>query len=261
MANTYTTNLNLIKPEVGGDTDQWGTHLNQDLDSLDALFKADGTGTSVGLNVGTGKTLSVGGTATSSGTFTVSGTFNVTSAAAFTVASDLSLSGTGQIKVPVGTTAQRSGSPTSGMFRFNSTVAKFEGYNGTVWGAVGGGAVGGGNDELFVLNGKTVNVSYTIPSDKNAMSAGPITVDGVFSGTGSISGTTLTITDAPTGALYIGSVIAGTGVTAGTTITAFGTGTGGVGTYTVSASQTVSSTAITSAAVVTIPSGSVWTVV
>ena len=42
------------------------------------------------------------------------------------------------------------------------------------------------------------------------------------------------------------SGISGTGVTAGTTITALGTGSGGVGTYTVSASQTVSSTTITS---------------
>lgn len=66
-----------------------------------------------------------------------------------------------------------------------------------------------------------------------------------FAGTGAISGTTLTITVATSGALYVGSLLTGTGVTAGTTITAFGTGTGGTGTYTVSASQTVSSTAIT----------------
>lgn len=66
-----------------------------------------------------------------------------------------------------------------------------------------------------------------------------------FAGTGEIAGTTLTITVATSGALYVGSLLTGTGVTAGTTITAFGTGTGGTGTYTVSASQTVSSTAIT----------------
>jgi hypothetical protein len=66
-----------------------------------------------------------------------------------------------------------------------------------------------------------------------------------FVGTGAIAGTTLTITVATSGALYIGSLLTGTGVTAGTTITAFLTGTGGLGTYTVSTSQTVSSTAIT----------------
>lgn len=66
-----------------------------------------------------------------------------------------------------------------------------------------------------------------------------------FAGTGEIAGTTLTITVATSGALYVGSLLTGTGVTADTTITAFGTGTGGTGTYTVSASQTVASTAIT----------------
>jgi hypothetical protein len=66
-----------------------------------------------------------------------------------------------------------------------------------------------------------------------------------FAGTGSISGTTFTVTVATSGALYVGSLLTGTGVTDGTTISAFLTGTGGTGTYTVSTSQTVSSTAIT----------------
>lgn len=57
MADSYTSNLNLTKPEVGASRDTWGTKTNADWDIVDALFTANGSGTSVGLKVGTGKVL------------------------------------------------------------------------------------------------------------------------------------------------------------------------------------------------------------
>ena len=68
---TTTTNLGLTKPTVGGSDNTWGGTLNNNLDSVDAIFAGAGNGTSVGLNVGSGKTLTVAGTATISGTLTV----------------------------------------------------------------------------------------------------------------------------------------------------------------------------------------------
>ena len=49
---------------------------------------------------------------------------------------------TSSIRVPVGTTGQRDGSPSNGDFRYNSTTGKFEGYQSGSWGEIGGGATG-----------------------------------------------------------------------------------------------------------------------
>jgi len=68
--------------------------------------------------------------------------------------------------------------------------------------------------------------------------------------TGSINGTTLTVTAAAVGSIAVGQDLSGAGIAANTTISALGTGTGGVGTYTVSVSQSISSEAMTSASFV-----------
>lgn len=84
----------------------------------------------------------------------------------------------------------------------------------------------------------TVSDSQTVASTAINSVASPAIV------TASISGTTMTVSAVTSGTLKIGQTIEGTGVTDGTIITAFVSGSGGAGTYTVSASQTVSSTTI-----------------
>lgn len=83
---------------------------------------------------------------------------------------------TGYWQVPRGTTVQR---PTGaeGMIRYNTTIGKYEGFSNSAWSSIGGGATGGGADDIFVENGQTVTTNYTLTTGKNAMSAGPITIN------------------------------------------------------------------------------------
>jgi len=93
------------------------------------------------------------------------------------------------IKLPVGTTATRPTGQT-GLVRFNTDRNQFEGYNNTTWSGIGDQPVGGGTNRVFFENDIAMTDNYTITSGKNAMSAGPITVN---------SGVVLTI---PAGSVY-----------------------------------------------------------
>ncbi len=84
------------------------------------------------------------------------------------------------LRVPAGTTAQRPSTPDSQQIRYNTTAATFEGYDGSIWGPIGGGgsgATGGGSDLVFWENDQVVTTNYTITNGQNAMSAGPITIN------------------------------------------------------------------------------------
>ena len=131
----------------------------------------------------TGSGALVFGTAPSIAGGALSGTFSGTP----TFSGNVTFSSTGAITTPVGTTGQRP-SPATGMLRFNSTGTSFEGYNGSAWTSLGG-ATGGVGNPAFYENDITITADYTISTNKNAGSFGPITVD---------SGVTVTVPDGST---------------------------------------------------------------
>ena len=88
--------------------------------------------------------------------------------------------GTNYWKIPAGTVAERPGeagqpAAVTGMIRYNTTNAEFEGWDGQ-WGQLGGGATGASGDKVFILNETGVNHNYTL-TGYNAVSAGAITID------------------------------------------------------------------------------------
>ena len=99
------------------------------------------------------------------------------SLAGATFTGDVILGTTTALELPDGTTGQRPGTPVNGMIRYNTTLNQFEGYKASAWGAIGGGATGGSSDDIFYENGQTVTASYQLTANKNAMSAGPITIN------------------------------------------------------------------------------------
>lgn len=79
--------------------------------------------------------------------------------------------------MPSGTTAERPGTPSNGMLRYNSDDGLFEGYADGEWGAIAGVGEAGG---AIIVNTTTASESYTFPSGTNGFSVGPITIsDGV----------------------------------------------------------------------------------
>ena len=110
----------------------------------------------------------------------IDATGNVGVGAAANAAALLDLtSSTKGFRAPSMTTTQRNAivSPVGGLLIYNTTQLSYQVYNGTSWTSVGGGATGGGSNQVFVENDQTVTDNYTITSGKHAMSTGPITIN------------------------------------------------------------------------------------
>jgi hypothetical protein len=133
---------------------------------------------------GTINSTTIGASTASSGRFTtLEATGNTTlgdasgdtitlNAATANVPNNLNFNGTGSVRVPNGTTGQRP-TPAAGMIRYNVTTGEFEGYT-TDWGNIGGGASAGG---AIYENKNTITTSYTLTTNYNGMSVGPLTID------------------------------------------------------------------------------------
>jgi len=89
------------------------------------------------------------------------------------------------------TSATRPDTPVDGQMIYETDTDRYYGWKTSFWASIGGGATGGGNDDVFYENSQTVTASYTISTNKNAITAGPVTI---------ANGVTLTI---PTGSIWV----------------------------------------------------------
>ena len=86
----------------------------------------------------------------------------------------LDIGSTDAVVVPVGTTAQRPASAAAGMFRYNTTEGKFEGYT-TEWGEIGGGG-GGFTTAAHVANNAVVTLNLDSAQDHKVTATGICTI-------------------------------------------------------------------------------------
>jgi len=89
-------------------------------------------------------------------------------------------SATGSAELPSGTDGDRDGSPSAGYLRFNTTSTSFEGYDGSAWGAIGGGG-GASAGGVIYENSTSISEDYTLTTGTNGFSVGPITITSGFS--------------------------------------------------------------------------------
>lgn len=161
-----------------------GLAIGTDVQAFDGDLTAIASLSAAGMVVRTGTNTAAARTLTgTSGYITVTNGDGVSGNPTVTVGSnvakldaDAAWSTTASIGLPTGNTAQR-GTAAAGRIRFNNELNQFEGNNGTAWGAIGAGATGGVGNYAFFENDTTITANYTITAGKNAMTAGPVTIN------------------------------------------------------------------------------------
>jgi hypothetical protein len=128
------------------------------------------TNVTANLTAGSIDNVPIGATTPSNATFV---TINASNANLSNITSNVAFTSNGAVYLPTGNTAQRPSAPVTGAFRYNTTSNSFEGYNGTIWGGVGGAQANG----VIQINNTVVSTSYTIASGQNGLSVGPVTIN------------------------------------------------------------------------------------
>ena len=244
--------------------------LNMNSNKVTNLANATVNGDAI--NYSQFNTPTFGGAVTCSSTLTVTGATALNSTLAVTgdttMAGNLAVNSTGQVKLPNGTTAQRSATPSVGSIRYNTTLQTFEGYS-TYSGQT-----------ISSITNSTTTATLTTAANHNLTTGAFVTVSGAtpsaYNGTFSITvtgDTTFTytmLTDPAGSATVVGSYLVGVWGQIG----GGATGNGGDQVFvensqTITASyaiptgknaSTVSPITINSGVVVTVPSGSRWVV-
>lgn len=244
--------------------------LNLNSNKITNLANATLTGDAV--NYGQFSTPTFSGAVVCNSTLTVTGATTLSSTLAVTgdttMSGNLAVNSTGQVRLPNGTTAQRSATPTVGSIRYNTTLQTFEGYS-TYSGQT-----------ISTITNSTTTATLTTATAHNLTSGTFVTISGAtpaaYNGTFSITvtgNTTFTytmLTDPAASASTVGSYVVGVWGQIG----GGATGNGGDQVF-VENSQTVTSSysipsgknastvspiTINGGVTVTVPSGSRWVV-
>ena len=162
---TISLAANFIAPGTAGITLPNGTTAQRGATTGQVRYNLD-TARFEGYYAGSWQTFGLGdGTLTS-----VSGTTNqidvttVGSIATVAISADPTIPGTGGVVIPVGTTAQRTASPTNGILRYNTTIAQFEAYTNSAWSVL-----------------STASTGVTSIATGTGLTGGPITTTGTIS--------------------------------------------------------------------------------